>query len=472
MSFPHALRNTVYQLTGRALSVLFGIFALGILTRYLGTEQFGWYTTVMTFLQFFAIIADFGLTLITTQMISEPNARENHLINNIFTLRLMISVVLFGAACALIWFMPYNNEIKWGVLAASGAVFFISLQNILQGLFQKHLHMEKVALGDVLGRAAIFSGFVIAVFFKMNLMAIFFVHAAANMLQFVLLYFFTTRYITLRFAWHAPTIKKICTHSWPIAVSMIFNLIYLKADTLILSLSHTQTEVGLYGAAYRVIEVLSAVPVMLMGIILPLLTYYWSANKMEFKSYFQNTFDAMALMGLPLVVGGIMVATPLMRAFAGADFATSGAYLQILLLALLAIFFGALSGHTIVAINKQRVMVWGYIIDALISFILYLILIPPYGARAAAWITVFSEVFILLMTWYVMWRESGVVPRGKTFAKIITSCAIMGIVLYITRAIPLFVQINAGAAAYIGMIFIIKALTPASLRALIKPVTQ
>ena len=99
---------------------------------------------------------------------------------------------------------------------------------------------------------------------------------------------------------------------------------------------------------------------------------------MEFKSYFQNTFDAMTLMGLPVVVGGIMVATPLMSTFAGAAFAPSGAYLQILLLALLAIFFGALSGHTIVALNKQRVMVWGYVIDAIISFILYLILIPRF----------------------------------------------------------------------------------------------
>lgn len=459
----------MYQMTGRALSVILGIFALGVLTRYLGTEQFGWYTTVMTFLQFFAIIADFGLTLITTQMISEPNARENHLVNNIFTLRLVISTVLFGGACALIWLMPYNTEIKWGVLAASGGVFFISLQNILQGLFQKHLRMEKAAFGDMLGRAVILVGFIIAVLLKMNIMAIFLVHAVANGLQFFLLYFFTTRYITLRFAWHAPTIKKILTRSWPIAISMMFNLIYLKADTLILSFSHPQTEVGLYGAAYRVIEVISAVPVMFMGIILPFLTYHWNANKIEFKNYFQNTFDAMALMGLPIAAGGIMVATPLMRAFTGSAFAPSGAYLQILLLALLAIFFGALSGHTIVAINKQRVMVWGYVIDALISFILYLVLIPPFGAQAAAWVTVFSEVFILIMTWYVVWRESRIAPHCKTLIKILIACVVMETILYLTRALPLFVQIGIGACTYICIIFATKAISPASMRALFKP---
>lgn len=45
---------------------------------------------------------------------------------------------------------------------------------------------------------------------------------------------------------------------------------YLKTDTLILSLIKSPEEVGLYGAAYRIIDVPTTLPYMFAGIILPI----------------------------------------------------------------------------------------------------------------------------------------------------------------------------------------------------------
>jgi O-antigen/teichoic acid export membrane protein len=60
--------NTLVQIIGKLISTGLGLFSLALITRSIGTAGFGEYTTIYTFLTFFAVIADLGLTLITVQM--------------------------------------------------------------------------------------------------------------------------------------------------------------------------------------------------------------------------------------------------------------------------------------------------------------------------------------------------------------------------------------------------------------------
>ncbi len=468
MSLSLIARNTLIQISGRTASTLFGLLALAAVTRYLGQEKFGWYTTVATFLQFFAILADFGLTLIGAQMIAEPNANEEKIISNLFTLRLFISTLFFGSALLLIFFFPYPLIIKQGVWVLTASLFAATLQNILMGLFQKHLRMDKVAWGDAGGRFIIFLGYLACIKFGWGLLPILGMSVIANVGQFSFLLYFARKMakIKLRLDWLQQ--REIFKRSWPIAISIAFNLIYLKADIIILSLVRPQTEVGLYGAAYRIIDVAASIPVMFMGILLPHLTASWHSDKEKFKHYFRRAFDFMSLLGLPFVLGGIYLARPLMTLLAGPEFAASGSYLRILLVALFAIFFGALTGHTIVAFNKQRKMIWGYLATAILSLIGYLIFIPRYGAFGAGWITVFSEVLIMILTSAMVAKTFWVRPSFHIFGKSLLSSFLMILAM---RFIPLphFVYtLLLGGAVYIIMIFLTGGLTKKMVMEIIK----
>lgn len=459
MSLPLIARNTIFQFTGRAFSTLFGLLALAAVTRYLGQEKFGWYTTVSTFLQFFAILADFGLTLISAQLISEPDSDEEKITSNLFSLRLLISCFFFGSAMILIWFFPYPLIIKQGVLVLTGALFAVTMQNIFMGLFQKHLRMDKVAIGDAGGRFLIFIGYFGCIWLKWGLLPILAVSVLANVSQFFLLLYYSRAFVRIRLTFNWLIYKEIFKRSWPIAISIAFNLIYLKADTIILSLARSQSEVGVYGAAYRVIDVAATLPVMFMGIMLPHLTATWRLDKEKFKHYFRRGFDFMSLLGLPFVIGGIYLATPLMSFLAGREFADSGPYLQILLVALLTIFFGALSGHIIVAINKQRVMIWGYLIDAVLSLIGYLIFIPRYGAYGAGWVTVFSEALIMLMTFFVVEKTIRAWPSFAIFAKSLFSSAAMIASMHFIKTPHFIYTFLLGAGVYLLCLYLTRGIT-------------
>ena len=77
--------NTFFQISGKVGSTVIGLFTIAIITRYLGQAGFGQYTTIMTFLQFFGILVDMGLTLTTAQMISETGADEKKIMSNILS---------------------------------------------------------------------------------------------------------------------------------------------------------------------------------------------------------------------------------------------------------------------------------------------------------------------------------------------------------------------------------------------------
>ena len=100
--------NTAIQVTGKFIGTFLGLITVAVMTRYLGLAGYGEFTTVMSFLQFFGIIVDFGLTLTMVRMISNANVDEDKVASNIFNLRLLAGIVFFGLAPLIARTFPYS----------------------------------------------------------------------------------------------------------------------------------------------------------------------------------------------------------------------------------------------------------------------------------------------------------------------------------------------------------------------------
>src|SRR3989344_3062677 len=99
MSIARALAaNTAVQLAGKVVSTAIGIIVVGLMTRLLGQEGFGKYSTANAFLQVFAIVMDLGITVMFVQMLGEKagdEKAERKIVSSIFTLR----VIMAGRPC-------------------------------------------------------------------------------------------------------------------------------------------------------------------------------------------------------------------------------------------------------------------------------------------------------------------------------------------------------------------------------------
>lgn len=451
-------KNTAIQVFGKALSTALGIVAIALVTRALLPEGFGQYTKVITFLTFFGIIADLGLTLITAQMISERGADEPRLVRTIFTFRVVSAFVLFGIAPLAALVTPYAPIVKWGIALTAWSFFFVSLQQTLVGIFQKHLVMQYPVIAENVGRVALVLLTAYAAWRGEHLLWFLGAVVAGNLANFLVTLWFARRYVALAFAWDRTIIRETLRRCAPIAISIIFNLIYLKADMLILSFVRPDAEVGLYGAAYRVIDILMMVPVMLMGVILPIATRSWSeGDGARVGRVLQKTFDAFVLYALPVVCGGFFVADGVMALVAGDAFVPAGAPLRILLLAFASATLSTLFGHFVVALGRQRSVIWVYGVDALISLGAYVVVVPLFGMFGAAWATFGSELFAAIVLGVFVLRVVRARLCGDVLWRAMLATAVMSVVVVMLVAahVPVVGVILAAGAVYGGVLWML-----------------
>ena len=145
--------NVAVSSVAKILSTVLALVSIGFITRYLGKEGFGDYATVLAFFYLFAAISDLGLYHISTREISRPRADENRILGNIFSLRIIASLAVIILAPIILIFFPYPLEVKQGIMIAAFAFLFSSSYQVLNGVFQKNLAMDKVTISELIGKA-------------------------------------------------------------------------------------------------------------------------------------------------------------------------------------------------------------------------------------------------------------------------------------------------------------------------------
>lgn len=461
-------RNTLIQVLGKILGTALGLIVVGLLTRYLGTQGYGQYTTVIAYLGFFSVIADLGLYLIVLREISKKDANPEKVLGNVFTLRVIFAVLILGVGAGLAFFLKYPSIVKWGILLGTVNFVFVALTGVLTSIFQKFLKMYKVIFGEILGRIVLLIFTLVFIGLKLNLIFIILSVIFGSFANFFLVYRMAAKYVPIRLLFDFAYWKYILKETWPLAISVILNLIYFKIDTVILSLMKPAADVGLYGASYKVLEVLVTLPNMFVGLILPLLAYYAFLNREKFTEIFRRAFDFLILVTIPLVTGGFILAKPLILLIGGPDFAKAAPIFQILIFAVGCLFLGSLSGHAIVAINKQRKMVWGYLTVAILGLGLYFILIPRFSYIGAAIGTVVTEFTIAAIGYYIILKTMKFSLPYKIFIKSIIASLVMAGFLAAARGFNLVILLVIGIVIYLGVSYVLKSFSKDEVLSIIK----
>ncbi len=446
--------NTIIQIGGKAISTLLGLAAVFLLTRYLGPEKFGWYSTVIIFLQFIGILTDFGLTPVTSQMLSKPGVDKVTLLKNLLGFRLVTAVVGFGIAPLLVLLFPYPAEVKQAVSFTTISFLAIALNQVFMGFYQTQLKMYIEVIGEVLGRIVLVAGLWFLGIYGASFLPMMGMITLGSVVYTAYVWWKARSLSPIGFAYNKEIWKEISLTMWPIAVAIVFNTIYLKGDAYLLTWYRSQEEVGFYNLSYRVIDIVTQVAMMTMGILLPLLSYAWNRNlKEEFKKRYQQAFDTMMLIGLPSSIAIGVLAKHAILTISGQEYLPAVAPLQILSLAIFGLYLGAVFGHAVVAINKQKVVLWVYFSNAVITLLGYLLVIPKYGMIGAAWMTVFSELYAGVGLYLVVRQTTKEKLQVRSFAKMLFAAIVMGCILFLFRDLHLILLLPLGAAVYFFFVY-------------------
>jgi O-antigen/teichoic acid export membrane protein len=466
-------KNTIIQVGGKLVGTVLGLVTISIMTRHLGAAGYGDFTTAMSFLQVFGTIVDFGLTLTMLTMLSKPGADEDKVASNIVTLRVISGVLFMALAPIVALAFPYSGAVKTSILIGTMSFLAITMTQVMSSIFQRHLRGWTSAMIEMLGRAALLGMMVWVIASGRGLIAAVVAVTLSNVAQVVLSFVFARGLVRLRPAFDLSLWREVVRDSWPVGVSIMFNLIYLKGDVIIMSLYRSSAEIGLYGAAYKVLDVLTVIPVIFMGALTPHLTASWhGGDRGTFARRLRLAFDALSMMAIPLAIGAVAVSRDVMVLVSGAEYAEAGKYLAILIFGAAAVFWNALFNFTIVALGMQKKMILAFAIDALLSLGLYFAFVPIYGAVAAAWVTVFSEVLIAVIAMVVATMKTGVRVGCGIFVRALGASGVMYVALVSFADAPVLVRIGIGVAVYFVVLWAIGGLRKEFVIAITKKATR
>ncbi|MDD5732025.1 MAG: flippase [Patescibacteria group bacterium] len=447
--------NTLVQIVGKGITTAIAVVMLAYLARYLGVGGYGEYTTVFAFLGFFAIIADMGFYTVAVREMAKDPESSRKVLGNIFSLRLIFALVLLIAPLVGFLIPSYSEAVKIGIIIGTFSSLFVLLNQIFVSIFQVHLRMDRSVISDVCARTVLFV--LTIIFIRQNLSLQFFILAnvIANLFLLLLSFAMSRKFLLFKPLFDFKYWKHIIKESLPLGIVIVLGLIYFKIDTIMLSIMKDSTAVGIYGAPYKILEILITIPSIFMGSVFPLISKYIKEKDIRFKDSFQTSFDFMLILAVPLVVAIYLLAKPIVYLVLGEEFAASVIVLQYLIFAVLIIFLGTIMGNFVVAANLQKKLVWVYLLSVFFNITGNLILIPRYSYIGSSITTIATELLVCTCAYIILYKGLKIIPRFHVFLKVLFSALIMGIALYYFSNINLFLLIVLGSIVYFVVLYLI-----------------
>ena len=446
--------NTIIAAGARVLGLALSLIIVGLITRYLGQEGYGFYATVVSFLYFFTVFSDLGLYAICVRDISKIKADEKKIASVAFTLRFFGGLFFFILAPLVALLFPYPIEIKIGILIGALGFWLMSNQQVLIGVFQKYLKVDKAALAEVLGRITQLG--LVGFFVWQDFGFLFIVSAiiGGSLVNFILVFIFSRKYISISFDFDFSFWKKILKKSLPLALAVVFTAIYFRIDTIMLSLMKPASHVGIYGLAYKILESLLFFPAMFVGLVVPLMSKYVFSNLKKFIKVTQEALNVLLILIVPMVFGVFLLSEKIINLVGGEEFLPSAGVLKILIFAAAAIFLGALFSNMIISFEKQKNLTYIYGFGVIVNLTANFILIPDYSYYGAAIATVVTELLALILMVVVVYKNISVLPSFKDFYKYLIAGLAMVLPLYFLN-LNLFILIILGGLVYFGFLWLL-----------------
>jgi O-antigen/teichoic acid export membrane protein len=191
--------------------------------------------------------------------------------------------------------------------------------------------------------------------------------------------------------------------------------------------------------------------------------YFEKRQYTELYRFLKVLLRYIAMVTIPLAVGGIAAAGPLITYFYRSALSNSTIpFIIIIISMLMTAMFLPLTSF-VSAIGKQKYFMYSSIAGAVVAILATVILMPPFLQNGAALAFFLSSLAILVTSLYFASKYIKIILPYSDIAKVTIASLLMGLFIYFTdRAIPLaFLPwvLIVGVIIYIFIIYIMEVLT-------------
>ena len=441
-------RNIFRLSLGDFFAKAISFFVFIYLARTLGVQAYGVLEFALSFLVYMLLLCDAGLELWGTRQVARGQDPA-HLAARIIAIRLIFAVVAFlglGLALSLSVF-PAFPQLRL-LLAIFGLALFAQAID-LRWVFMGQEKMQHVGTGLVVAQLIFAAATFMLVRGPSDVLWIPLFQFFGNLsMALYLLYQFVKAGNRLPFRFTLSGVRPMFAPALTLGMSRGLALLSYNFDTLLLGFLVGSAAVGWYSAAYRPVTVFLAISTTFYLGLFPVLSRAYNENLDTFLEVVKSSLRLAAALAIPVGVGGVFLAQPLIALLYGETYRDSGPVLQILGWSAALVFLRGTFRQALCAAGYQgqdlRIAALATGINVALNFAL----IPIYGMIGAALATVASEIAWLILgarTFASHVKPSGLLPllagpllsgAGMTICFLITGTwtwpyqAVLGVMVY------------------------------------------
>ena len=389
------LKNSGWLLGDRLLRMAVGVFINIWIARYFGPEQFGLWSYCISFAGLFVVFSNLGLdTIIVRDLIRFPE-KEAVILGTAFWLKLLAGILTFLLTLFAIWITNDKKNITIVLVGLySGAYIFQSL-NVIDHYFQSKVMSKYTVISS--GTAFIISTLIKIVLLLKNasltaIATVGLVETIFTMCFLVIAYRFNHRQIRL-WTYQYKVAKELLRNSWPMILSGVSIMIFLRIDQIMIGNILGDREVGIFVTSARMSELSFFLPM----VIITSATASIIQAKNQGDLYLLRLEKLLNLTTfLALIIAIIISFTSelIINTLFGLDYSQAAPLLSIHVWSGLFSCIGAVSGIWMTSEGLQKQIFYRTFYGMLANVILNFWWIPIYGVKGAALATICSQIIM------------------------------------------------------------------------------
>ncbi len=208
------------------------------------------------------------------------------------------------------------------------------------------------------------------------------------------------RYIHLStIEWKKLNVRRHIRPSLRIFLLNVIISIYVQLNTIMLGFMTGDREVGLFTAGIKITHILTTVITSLGTVMLPRCAHLIGEKRYdEFNAIIQKSYHLLMFSAIPITVGVMLLARPVIICFCGADYAEAASVLVYTAPTIIFIGMTNIIGIQILyPYGKEMLVIYSTIVAAVVNVVLNLLLIPLWTETGAAISTLIAEFLVLVV---------------------------------------------------------------------------
>jgi O-antigen/teichoic acid export membrane protein len=214
------------------------------------------------------------------------------------------------------------------------------------------------------------------------------------------------------FAYSSGAARRLLTAAVAFGLSQVLNVLFVRIDVPLLALLGGSTQVAIYTSAYRILDVVSLLPVAASGVALPLMASFGLDKLSRLRAFAQQYLELAVVAGMLVALALTLLGDPILAVLYGGRYAASGPALHVLAWAGAAMFVTNVFAPLVVALDRRRTLLFATALGLVTNVGLNVVLIPRFGPAGAAGATLVTELAVTApLAWVSMravhWRLDG-----------------------------------------------------------------